>query len=205
MPTFSLTRTRAVLFWVLCIAVALVSWRFIPLGVETSMDFMAHHIEPRALALYAHIGIAPLVLILLPFQFSTRLRARRPSVHRWTGRVYALGVLVSGVASLSLAANTSAGPFTGLGFALLAVFWLGTTAQAVRLAMLRRFAEHRVWMIRSAALTFAAVTLRLQMPVLGMTMGLEAGYALVAWSCWVPNAIVAEWMLRRTPATARVA
>lgn len=190
-------KARSFLFWFLSIGVALISWRFIPLGVQTSMDFVAHHLEGRALALYAHIGIAPLVLALLPFQFSARLRSRRPVLHRWMGRTYALGILVSGAAALSLAANTSAGPLAGLGFWLLAVLWLGVTARAVRLAILRRIAEHRIWMIRSAALTFAAVTLRLQLPVLEMTLGFETGYPIVAWSCWVPNLIVAEWLVRR--------
>jgi len=47
------------------------------------------------------------------------------------------------------------------------------------------------------ALTFAAVTLRLYLPVLGGTLGFETGYPIVAWLCWVPNLIVAEWILRR--------
>lgn len=194
------TKTRGFLFWFLSIGIALISWRFIPLGIQASMSFVAHHLESRALALYAHIAIAPLVLALLPFQFSNRLRVRRPGLHRWMGRTYALGVLVSGVAALSLAANTAAGPVAGLGFGLLGILWIVVTARAVWLALQRWIAEHRVWMIRSAALTFAAVTLRLELPVLEMTLGIETGYPVVAWSCWVPNLIVAEWLVRRKQA-----
>lgn len=193
-------KTRGWLFWVLSLGIALLSWRFIALGVPVSMPFMAQHLDERALALYAHIGIAPLVLALLPFQFNTQLRARRPRLHCWMGRAYALGVLVSGAAALSLAAHTAAGSLAGLGFGLLAVLWIAVTARAVRLAMLRRIAEHRVWIIRSAALTFAAVTLRLELPVLVATLGFETGYPIVAWACWVPNLIVAEWLIRRNKA-----
>lgn len=203
MVTFNFQKIRNALFWGLSILVALVAWRFIPLGVEASMDFMAHHIEPRALALYAHIGVAPLVLFLLPFQFSVGLRIRRPKLHRWFGRIYAVGVLVSGVASLPLAAHTSGGAVAGLGFAVLAVLWMGVTAQAVRLAMQRRLAAHRIWMIRSAALTFAGVTLRLELPLLAMPLGIDLGYQVVAWACWIPNAILAEWMIRRNVAPAK--
>ena len=89
-------------------------------------------------------------------------------------------------------------------FGLLAVLWLAVTGQAVWLAMQRRIAEHRIWMIRSAALTFAAVTLRLYLPVLVVTMGFDAGYVAVAWLCWVPNVIVAEWIIRRRRASAIV-
>jgi uncharacterized membrane protein len=182
---------------ILSVLVALASWRFLVFGVELSMPFMAHHLEPRALALFAHIGVAPVALVIMPFQFSARLRGARPRLHRWLGRVYALAILASGVAGLSLAVNSSAGPVAGMGFGLLAVLWLITTARAVWLAMQHRIAEHQVWMIRSAALTFAAVTLRLYLPALAAGFGFDTGYVLVAWLCWVPNLIVAEWWLAR--------
>ena len=54
-------------------------------------------------------------------------------------------------------------------------------------------------MIRSASLTLAAVTLRIYLPLLSVTLGLEVGYVLVAWLCWVPNILLAEWILRREP------
>ena len=46
---------------------------------------------------------------------------------------------------------------------------------------------------------FAAVTLRLYLP-LGFLSGLrfENFYPAVAWLCWVPNLVVAEWTTLRT-------
>ncbi len=201
----TLTTLRTALFWGLSLAIALVSWRFLLLGVPASMPFMVHHLDGRALALYAHIGLAPVALAILPFQVSVRLRARRPRLHRWMGRVYGGVILIAGLAGLSLAVGSSAGPIAWAGFGLLAVLWIGTTARAVWLAMARRIAEHRVWMIRSAALTFAAVTLRLYLPLLAAGLGFEAGYVLVAWLCWVPNLVVAEWLIRRTRQPAQAA
>ena len=52
-------------------------------------------------------------------------------------------------------------------------------------------------MIRSAALTLAAVTLRLYLPIGVITVGFEASYPVIAWICWVPNLLAAEWLLRR--------
>jgi len=67
------------------------------------------------------------------------------------------------------------------------------------LAAIRRgdVTGHREWMVRNFALTFAAVTLRLWLPTLTAATGsfIEA-YRTVAWLCWVPNAIVAEIILR---------
>jgi len=186
------------------ILIALVSYRFLPLGVETAMDFMAHHLDGNALALYAHIGIAPIALAMMPFQFMSGLRARRPSLHRWLGRIYVAAVLVSGLAGLQLAFYTAAGPFAGVGFGLLAVIWLFVTAAALVFAMKRQISRHRKWMLRSAALTFAAVTLR---AYLGLATGLGADfeivYPLVAWLSWVPNALVIEAYLWAKPAPQR--
>jgi uncharacterized membrane protein len=163
------------------------------------MPVMVAHLAPRALAVYLHIGLAPIALALMPFQFSANLRQRRPALHRWLGRGYALAILISGVAGLLLALGTEAGPIAGWGFGILAVLWLGVTARAVFLARAGRIAQHRRWMIRSAALTFAAVTLRLYLPVLALIFGFETGYPLVAWLCWVPNLMLVEWWLARRP------
>ena len=183
----------------LCILVAVVSWRFIVLGVEASMTFMLYHAEQRPLFFFAHVGFAPLALLLMPFQFWTGLRARRPYLHRWIGRAYGLAVLLSGVGGLFMAFSTNSGPVAGLGFGLLAVTWLGTTGRGIWLARARRIGEHRIWMLRSAALTFSAVTLRLYIPMSqGIGLPFDTSYIAIAWACWVPNLLLVEvWLHRR--------
>ena len=54
-------------------------------------------------------------------------------------------------------------------------------------------------MIRNYALTFAGVMLRIWVPVT-TTLGAEftAAYTVIAWMCWVPNLLVAEWIIRRS-------
>ncbi|MDF0599729.1 DUF2306 domain-containing protein [Psychromarinibacter sp. C21-152] len=198
-----LLRTRVVAFWILSLAVALASWRWAVFGVAASMEVMLYHALARPVAFYAHVGFAPVALALLPLQFWTRLRVRRPGLHRWLGRLYGLSILLSGLGGLVLALTTEAGPAAAWGFGLLAVIWLAVTARAVQLAMARRIAEHRRWMIRSAALTFGAVTLRLELPVLVVLFGFDTGYQVVSWLAWVPNLLVAEWLLwRPRPAVA---
>lgn len=186
----------------LSILIALASWRFIVFGVEASMAFMLYHAEQRPFFFFAHVGFAPLALLLMPFQFWAGLRARRPQLHRWTGRIYGLAILISGSGGLFMAINTEAGLISGLGFGALAVLWLGTTARGIWLARDRRFGAHRIWMIRSAALTFAAVTLRLYIPI-SQIMGwpFDVSYSVIAWACWVPNILLVEiWLRRRTAA-----
>ena len=61
-------------------------------------------------------------------------------------------------------------------------------------------------MIRSFAMTFSAVTLRIYMPLAGVLgFDLMRAYPAIAWLCWVPNAILAELYLGKGGASSAVA
>ncbi len=81
-----------------------------------------------------------------------------------------------------------------LGFALLAVLWIFSGLCAYVAIRQGRFQDHRKWMIRNYSLTFAAVMLRLYLPV-SMVAGIEftVAYPIIAWLCWIPNVIFVEW------------
>lgn len=188
---------RNALLWILCLGVALVSWRFMAGGVEATMEFVAYHAQLRPLAFFAHVILAPVALALVPFQLWQGLRNRRPVIHRVIGRVYGVAVLISGLAGLWLAITTEAGPVAAFGFGLLAVLWLGTTITGISLAMRGERIAHQGWMIRSIALTLAAVSLRILIPTsMMLDIPFTTAYPAIAWLCWVPNLIVAELVLR---------
>lgn len=180
--------------------IALSSYRFLAFPLELGFaDFIDHIVNRRALFLM-HIAAAPVALAVGAFQFMPGLRARRLALHRWMGRAYGVSILIAGLGGLGIGVTAVGGPAAQVGFTLLALLWLLTTAQAVRLALRRDIAAHRRWMIRSFALTFAAVTLRLQLPVF-FVGGYDYAAASVwlAWTCWVPNLLVAEWIIRTRP------
>lgn len=183
------------------IIVALVTLRFLPLGMQAAFPDMSQHLAERNLAFLLHIGAGPVALVMGVFQFMPRLRAKRPTLHRWTGRIYVMAVLIAGLAGLALALGSLERPVAAWGFGLLALFWLVTTVNAIRLAIAGRFSEHRRWMIRSFALTFAAVTLRLMLPYFIFYQGMDYAQAsnYVGWLCWIPNMIFAEWYIRKNP------
>jgi uncharacterized membrane protein len=187
------------LFWLAALAIALVTFRFLALGLETAFPSMLGHITDRNLAFLVHIIASPIALVLGLFQFLPRLRETRPVLHRWSGRAYGLAVLTGGIAGLVLAVGSFDRPIAALGFGTLAILWLGVTAQAIRLAMAGRIAGHRRWMIRSFALTFAAVTLRLYLPFFFILGGMDYPEAssYVSWLCWIPNLVIAELYLGR--------
>lgn len=146
-----------------------------------------------------HAVPAALALIMMPFQLHPGFRARHPRAHRVLGRTYAGLVALASLAALRLAPTALGGPISASGFTGLALAWIATTGIAVRAAVARRIDVHRAWMTRSAALTFAAVTLRLLLPFTTRVLGMDfvMAYRAIAWLCWLPNLCVAEWWLRR--------
>jgi Predicted membrane protein (DUF2306) len=195
--TSALSRLGVALVAVLSILIALASVRFL-LGVPPPDVILANRFFPGWFSL--HAAAATVALALGPFQFIKRLRNGYPRVHRWTGRTYAVACFVGGTAGLVLALGASTGPISQAGFGLLALCWLGATAQGWRMALQGRYTTaHRDWMIRSFALTFAAVMLRIYLPA-SQALGLpfEESYRVIAWLAWVPNLLVAELILSRT-------
>jgi hypothetical protein len=107
--------------------------------------------------------------------------------------VYVAACLISGVAALATAPFASGGPVAAVGFAMLAVSWLGATGWAWRAAVARDFDLHRRLMRYSYAMTFGAVTLRLQIPLGVMFLHFESYRDLSVWlayTSWIPNVIV---------------
>lgn len=154
--------------------------------------------------LVVHIAGAVVALLVGSFQFLPALRRglRRP--HRWIGRVYVVGCLVGGTAGLILAPGSFAGPIATAGFGSLAVLWIVFTLLGWRAAVGGRFVEHRRWMIRSWALTLAAVTLRIYLPLVEVfDLPFLPWYRAISFAAWVPNLMLAELWLRRSSPPAR--
>ncbi len=147
---------------------------------------------------YTHITLGGLALLSGCTQFLSGLRQKRLSLHRSLGKVYVAAVMLSGVAGLGIAFAASGGVWAQMGFAALGFLWLYTTAKAFLAIKKRDITEHQNWMTRSYALCFGAVTLRLWMPLFlgALGMSFDFAYPIIAWISWVPNLLVAEWIIR---------
>ncbi|MEH1015471.1 DUF2306 domain-containing protein [Micromonospora sp. CPCC 206060] len=162
---------------------------------------------PVQVAFYLHVVTGALALLLGPGQFSRRLRQRYPAAHRLIGRTY-LGAVALGVLSaLVLAPVNSAGLVGFFGFGGLAVVWGWTALRGYRAVRGGDLRQHRAWMIRNYALTYGAVTLRtwlgvlilVQLPVAegDFQAVFDNAYAPLPFLAWLPNLLVAEWLIRR--------
>ena len=190
---------------VLALGVALyaaVAYGLFPLGTLVHPD-MKSAFQTHATGIYLHIFASIAALALGPFQFSTRLRQSRPALHRWSGRVYlSIGVLIGGSTGLYMAQFAFGGWVARSGFTALALCWLFTGFMAYWAIRRGDIQNHRRWMRRNFALTFAAVTLRIYLG-LSVAAGIqfEQAYPVIAWLCWVPNLLLVEWWFnsRRRP------
>ena len=145
---------------------------------------------------YGHIVFGGMALAMGWLQFSKKLRKTKMYVHRTVGKIYVLSVLISGVCGIYIGFFATGGVVASTGFVLLGMVWLSTTLMAYRYAKSRRISDHEVMMYFSYAACFAAVTLRIWLPILSACFGeFLVAYRIVAWLCWVPNLVVAYFLL----------
>lgn len=183
----------------LAVLTSLITSRYLTLNPEVYFPeqkavYMAH-----ITILIVHIVASMLAILIGPFQFLPGIRkGRLLKFHRWLGRTYLLCILFGGLSGLYMAQLAYGGPFARLGFTTLAILWLFSGFRAYKHIRAKEIERHREWMTRNYALTFAGVMLRVWNPSFGI-MGIDftTGYIVVAWLAWVPNLIVAQWMISR--------
>lgn len=185
-------------WWLLALlAFAVAGYALALLGVPAwRPSFARDLLAGQPLAAWTHFAGGSIALVVGALQVNRWLRMRHRRLHRWLGRIYVIAVLAGGAAAFALALNSPMGFPAQLGFGLLAVLWIGSTLTAWWCARRRCFDRHRDWMLRSYALTLAAVTLRLYLP-LSQIAGIPfpAAYVAIAWLCWVPNLVLIEWLV----------
>ena len=152
----------------------------------------------------AHLAGGMIAILLGALQVSATLRKNYLNLHRWLGRIYVVAVITGGIGGFVMALDSTGGLVTHFGFGLMAVCWVGCTVNAYRYIRAGNIAQHRAWMLRSYALTLAAVTLRIYLP-LSQVAGYEfvEAYRAISWMCWVPNLLVVEWFMLSHQTTRR--
>lgn len=149
-------------------------------------------------AFYLHILLGGLALLIGWIQFSSKIRDKNIALHRNIGKVYVIAVLVSAIAGFYIAFFAMGGIIASSGFICLSLVWFYTTLVAYTSIRKGQVAKHQNMMIYSYATCFAAVTLRLWLPILSIIFGsFETAYLVVAWLCWIPNLAVAYWLSKR--------
>lgn len=200
----------AMLYSAIAIVVYVVFFYFLsPLVTNHPIAFQIYGGLGQVLAahpvgLYLHIIPATLSLLLGPWQFLPTFRHSNLNRHHWIGRTYLLTVLIGGLGALYIAQFSFAGLGSQLGFSAQAILLLFSGYMAYTHIRHRRIDSHQEWMIRNYALIFGAVTLRLNIRLFfWLGYNLPEFHALNAWLCWIPNLMVAEYLIYRLRARRR--
>src|SRR4030095_6913770 len=94
------------------------------------------------------------------FQLWSGLRRRSMTIHRWTGRLYVVAVLIGGVAAFYLASHAGQGAAFAISLGALGVAWWTTTGMAYVAIRLGHIGQHKEGGIRSFGVAFTVVKTR---------------------------------------------
>src|SRR5687768_6964057 len=202
-PVGDRSRGRVPWWWwpasLLAVLVAVYSLRYVVVGEPAYVPELAPSFLDRPLTVTIHTLFGPIALVTGLVNLLPAMRKRpRWATHRWLGRIYLISAIALGGAGLSLAFHAVGGVVARVGFVLLALATLATAVQGYRCIRRRDVRHHREWMLRSYALIFGAVTLRIWLPLLIIAYQGQfvPAYRWVAWLSWVPNALFVEWIIR---------
>lgn len=160
--TRQLPKRSAAKTWLWVLLGAAVVFVFISNEVLLIVDYRLYHgyrmqlIADHRLFI-PHAVFGTVALLSGPVQFSARLRQRHLQLHRVVGRVYVASVFFAAVIAITISWNRALMVAT----TAQAGAWIVCTAAALITARNRQIAQHRQWMVRSYAVTFTFISLRL--------------------------------------------
>ncbi|MDA1371349.1 MAG: DUF2306 domain-containing protein [Proteobacteria bacterium] len=152
-----------------------------------------------------HVIPGAVYLALAPFQFSSTIRDRNRSYHRWAGRLLSSIALVAGAGALFLGVII---PFSGLAEQIVTGFFgtvfLIATVKGFTCARAGNFTTHREWMMRAFAIALSIATMRLifvpTLIIIGNPTREEAEfYSITSFTiAFILHSGFAEYWIRRT-------
>jgi uncharacterized membrane protein len=155
-------RSKYILFALIAVAFFYVMWIDERFFLDSS-DPSWEHYGPLKVWLFPHALAAACALLLGPFQFSDRLRARYTKMHRVLGRIYTAGVFIGapiGIYIQYLDERTGDSRSFTIATAVFAALWMFTTGMGLSLILRHRTKEHRAWMTRSFACALIFIEVR---------------------------------------------
>ena len=177
--------------------------QYIPAGSDTAFlgikqDYIS--VPFYLAAFYIHVFTAVFALPAGFTQYSPYILRHQPSFHRINGRIYVFAiVLLGGPSGIFIGLFANGGISSQLAFCILGMLWTWFTIQAYRMARQGKFKLHKAFMYRSFALTLSAITLRAWKYLLTGVFHPRPMdvYQIVAWLGWIPNLLIAEYLINK--------
>jgi len=177
--------------------------RYIPFNSEVSF-LQIKQTEVSGIKIYLpifyfHVYSAIFVLLAGFTQFNKNILASYPKVHRWLGYLYvSLVLLLAAPSGIFIGCFANGGLMAKTSFIILGVLWFWFTLKALLLIIKRKITNHKIFMYRSFALATSAITLRLWKVILVYLFHPAPMdvYQIIAWLGWIPNLLIAEWLIK---------
>ena len=202
LKTFTNTLRHLFIYFLLCTGTFLMLRGILAYSAfKSDTGFLAFkqdylHITVWKVAFYTHVFSSIFTLIAGFTQFTGQIGP----LHRLVGRLYAWNILVINFpAGMIMAIYANGYLPSKLAFIILDSLWFWFTLKAVIEIKRGNVAAHKRYMIRSYALTCSALTLRTWKLILSNTFAIDPVtlYMIDAWLGFVPNLLLAEWLIRR--------
>lgn len=171
-------------------------YQFMDQGIRIGARHVAHHIENVGPTLAVHMFLGGTAVLLIPVQVSRWWRKRGKS-HKILGWALVPVVAIAALTTIPISFNMSWPLWSETGFALGSFAWFSALAIGIQAILAGDVERHRRWMIMMAALSFGAVSFRLQLPILRIWFEADTVFPYIGWTCWVPNALVVFWWWNR--------
>lgn len=181
-----LRRTTFVLLGIFTIATIYVheGWLLKPADPEWT------HIAPFRWWLIPHVATGIVAFLIAPLQFSATIRRRSLALHRWLGRTYIAAATLASLFALYIGIAFQ-DPANRAVMSGMAALWLMTTLFAWFAARRGEIVQHRLWTMRSYALTLTFVTTRFIPDV--MIPGLDyIGTTALYWGFVVGSLVIPD-------------
>ena len=174
------------------------------LSFESEIDFLTTKTD-RVLAkkdfqvgFYVHILSSWWVMGIGLFQFIPSFVKKYRRTHQTLGKVYVFSILfLAAPSGFVLALYANGGLPAKVGFSLQCLVWWLTTLVAWYEIRKNQWQRHVEWMMRSYAVTLAAMSLRVGSYVMVYFLSTKPieTYLTVTWASWVVNLIIAEVLI----------
>ncbi|MEE1947138.1 DUF2306 domain-containing protein [Pedobacter sp. KR3-3] len=149
---------------------------------------------------YVHVYTAIFCLLAGFTQFNHKLLAKYKKLHRAIGYLYVLVVVfLAGPSGVYMGWYANGGWTARISFILLGLLWIFFTLKALGYIKQGNIKKHRQLMLRSFALAFSAITLRLWKVILVYLFHPAPMdvYQIIAWLGWIPNLLIVEYLIRK--------
>lgn len=187
-----------VLYTYFCYLMLKITLQYIPWDTDVAFlrikqDYISRDYYRWAFFIHAYTAIWALVAGFT--QFSSLIRNQLPRIHRISGWLYLIVVLLlAGPSGIIIGIHANGGWSSQLGFCLLGILWIYFSGIALQKIKQRNISAHRDFMYRSFALALSAISLRAWKYIIVAIWQPRPmdTYRIVAWLGWVGNLILAE-------------